>query len=252
MVESGGRGEKMSEALYNELAPYYDLIMDRDTEKEIKFLNKVFSENDVESVLDIACGTGRHACPLKKKDYDVTGIDLSEKMLEQARKKCNARFIQGDITSMSLEENYDTAIFLWSTVNLFSGKEEVKEILGEIKESLSKDGIFILDAKKKHPEEEKHDEKTLESDEVKINVKSTREYKWNSKESTYRYRVLFKEDNKEKEFVDHVQMNLYSLEELEEIIQDVGFQIQKVLGAYDLDKEFKGDEDRMIFILRNS
>jgi SAM-dependent methyltransferase len=40
-------------------------------------------------VLDVACGTGKHAIALAQRGYDVTGVDLSPAMIERAR--ANAR-----------------------------------------------------------------------------------------------------------------------------------------------------------------
>ena len=50
-------------------------------------------------ILDIACGTGFHACLFKKLGVDYTGLDSSEAMLSQARKSCpNQKFQKGDAT----------------------------------------------------------------------------------------------------------------------------------------------------------
>jgi ubiquinone/menaquinone biosynthesis C-methylase UbiE len=54
-------------------------------------------------VLDMAAGTGPHACWFKHLGVDYTGVDISESMLSKARENCpNARFQKGDITQVSL------------------------------------------------------------------------------------------------------------------------------------------------------
>ena len=47
------------------------------------------SEKKVSSILDIGCGTGSHALPFADMGYAVTGVDISEDMLEIARKKAS-------------------------------------------------------------------------------------------------------------------------------------------------------------------
>ena len=66
------------ETLYSkEMAEWYDEMYcdEETTQKQIKFLNKIFKKHNIKSVLDIACGTGRHALELKKLGYDVAGLD---------------------------------------------------------------------------------------------------------------------------------------------------------------------------------
>lgn len=64
-------------------------------------------------VLDVATGTGKQAFAFAKKGYDVIGIDLTEAMLEVARKKNkyqNARFEVADATDLPFEDDtFDVA-----------------------------------------------------------------------------------------------------------------------------------------------
>lgn len=56
-------------------------------------------------VLDAACGTGAVSAQLIARGHEVTGIDLSEGMLDRARAAVpGARFEHGDLTAMPLED----------------------------------------------------------------------------------------------------------------------------------------------------
>ncbi len=60
------------------------------------------------SVLDVACGTGRHTLRLAGEGADVTGIDFSEGMLAKAREKSgahSAKFIHHDVATRWPFEN---------------------------------------------------------------------------------------------------------------------------------------------------
>lgn len=54
---------------------------------ECNFIEKEINHNKSLKIIDIGCGTGRHAIELSKRGYSMTGIDLSESLLEKAREK---------------------------------------------------------------------------------------------------------------------------------------------------------------------
>jgi len=79
-------------------------------ESEIRF-NKQFR------ILDIGCGTGRHSIELTSREYHITGIDLSDSMLERAREKASALkmtidFQKQDARQLPFNHDFDLAIML--------------------------------------------------------------------------------------------------------------------------------------------
>ena len=54
---------------------------------ECDFIEKEINYNKTLKIIDIGCGTGRHSIELTKRGYSMTGIDLSESLLEKARDK---------------------------------------------------------------------------------------------------------------------------------------------------------------------
>src|SRR5215213_4604167 len=62
------------------------------------------------TLLDVACGTGTYLTYLQER-YDVEGVDLSEEMLEIARRKLpDVRFHQGDLVDFDLDRQFDVVI----------------------------------------------------------------------------------------------------------------------------------------------
>jgi len=59
----------------------------RGTAGECDFIEKEIRHDRSVRIIDIGCGTGRHSIELAKRGYNVTGIDLSESLLERAREK---------------------------------------------------------------------------------------------------------------------------------------------------------------------
>ncbi|MFB9326007.1 class I SAM-dependent methyltransferase [Paenibacillus aurantiacus] len=100
-------------------------------------------------VLDIGCGMGRHAQALSDMGYRVSGVDLSEALLAEAKahnKEGRVTFSQGDMRELP----YGDAAFR-ATVNLFTSfgyfEEEADndQVLREIRRVLRPDGQFLID-----------------------------------------------------------------------------------------------------------
>lgn len=97
-------------------------------------------------VLDAGCGNGRLAGVLKDKAVSYTGIDNSEKIIDEARKnQPGQEFIVTDILSLDrrqLRNDYD-AVFLVSVLNHFPRAEQ-DQAIQNIKELLKPGGYLLM------------------------------------------------------------------------------------------------------------
>lgn len=106
----------------------------------------VVSQRDNFSLLDLGCGTGLELMKIFEKypSVSVTGIDLSEKMLEKLKEKYPAKKLNllcGSYFEMPFGSGYDFAL---STYSLHHFKEKEKLFLyRKIYAALNKNGIFI-------------------------------------------------------------------------------------------------------------
>jgi SAM-dependent methyltransferase len=113
MAEKG-----MWEAFFDAHASLYDENdYTKNTVAEVDFLLEELSLKKGASILDVGCGTGRHAIELARRGYVVTGIDVSARMLATAAEKAKAanvkvNLIRGDATQFQLPQKYDGAICL--------------------------------------------------------------------------------------------------------------------------------------------
>lgn len=102
-------------------------------------------------VLDLGCGTGRHLVNLGNTT-DITGIDISPKMIEIAnealkKNKIKAKTIVGDmleIDSLVKNEIFDTVIMMYHTFGSIVPARNRILLLNKIKKLLKKDGLLIL------------------------------------------------------------------------------------------------------------
>lgn len=100
-------------------------------------------------VLDIGCGMGRHALALSSLGYTVTGIDLSDTLLEEARRHDgtgSVEWVQGDMRELPFEAGrFDATVNLFTSFGYFSIEEDNVNVLRNIRKVLRKGGSFLID-----------------------------------------------------------------------------------------------------------
>lgn len=101
-------------------------------------------------ILDLACGHGRHAIPLAKRGYDVTGYDLSGVFLERARadaeaQGANVRWTEGDMRELSFENQFDGVINIFTAFGYFDDPRDDLKTLIRVRDALKPSGRFLLE-----------------------------------------------------------------------------------------------------------
>jgi SAM-dependent methyltransferase len=101
-------------------------------------------------LLDLACGTGRHAMELSSRGYSVIGVDISEDMIGFALRRVAERgtsscsFVAQDIRSLAFDESFDYAYCLFNTLSLFPNNDDFISILKGVRRILCPDGRLII------------------------------------------------------------------------------------------------------------
>ena len=157
------------EVLYENFEDYDQEPYTQNTAQEIAFILDAIAGDDVRQVLDVGCGTGRHALGLAARGYDVVGLDFSEKMLEQGRRKAakegvSVQFVHGDARRLDYKAEFDLAIMLCEGgFSLVETDAMDRQILLGIQEALVPGGKLIFTAPSavsilsNEPEEENFD-----------------------------------------------------------------------------------------------
>jgi len=120
------------------------------TKGECDFIEKEFNYDKSLKIIDIGCGTGRHAIELTIRGYSVTGIDLSESQLKRAREKAEQlnlkiEFLQHDARNLPFENQFDVAIMLCEGgFSLMETDEMNFEILKNVAKTLKSPSKFIF------------------------------------------------------------------------------------------------------------
>ena len=144
-----------SENRYTKLARYYDAIYHNivDYENQTSYLERIFKKfhrGKINTILDIACGTGNFTFLFAQRGYKVTGIDLSKDMIRVARakrrvSKDNPEFFEMDMRHIHLNKKYDAATAPFGGFGYLLSYHDVREFLAGVKRSLNKNGLLIFE-----------------------------------------------------------------------------------------------------------
>ncbi len=127
---------------------YYNLFYeDKDYEQEAKYIHNKLQKYKLNSnsILELGCGTGKHAINLEKYGYKILGIEKSESMLEKTIKTKNIEFQQGDIRKIKLDKKFDSVIALFHVISYQVSNESLLAVFNTAFNNLKNEGIFLFD-----------------------------------------------------------------------------------------------------------
>ena len=128
---------------------YRPQLTEERTQKETEFIAGALDLPHGATVLDLACGLGRHAIGMAKLGYQVTGVDFNPRYLETAaiaaeQAGVKVRWMVGDMRSLHMEEAFDGAYSYFTSFGYFSDRENEK-VIANVVRALRHSGRFLLD-----------------------------------------------------------------------------------------------------------
>lgn len=119
-------------------------------EQTKRLLKLVKSRGRGKKVLDLCCGPGRFSIPLAQCGHQVTGVDLSRYYLNKARArarkaKVRVSFVNQDMRSFVRPHTYHLAINMWSSFGYFEDREDDFKVLQNLHASLKRNGCLVID-----------------------------------------------------------------------------------------------------------
>ena len=131
---------------YSILAKYYDKFSadDCDYGAWAQYLLKIASSCGAAEAADIACGTGKMTRLLVQAGLRMTGIDVSGDMLNVARSKCRAVFVQQDMRKLALTHPTDMAVCVNDGVNYIC-PDELVAFFAKVAANLKGGAPFVFD-----------------------------------------------------------------------------------------------------------
>jgi SAM-dependent methyltransferase len=146
----------MNEVFGSAYADAYDwLYQDKNYGAECDLIHRVFQSKghgSIRSILDLGCGTGNHALPLAQQGYEVVGVDRSEAMLDQARRKAAnlppdspVVLHQGEIRNVDLGRRFDAALMMFTVLGYHLENADALSALRTARRHVNSGGLFIFD-----------------------------------------------------------------------------------------------------------
>lgn len=220
---------------------------------ERDFFKQLFDENDTNSILDCACGTGQHLYMLSELGYHVVGSDYSMSMIKVASENlkklekhiplvhCDFRFLEH-----AYKEKFDAIVCLTTSLPHLHTDEDLLTALISMKNRLKEGGVLVL------TQGTTHYTLTLPSIEVVVNKDDFS-------------RVFVKENDDEFQTIhvldlyhskDRMESNQYDIvykiildEDYKKLLSKAGFKDIKIYGDYDR-SIYNHDSKRLIVVAK--
>lgn len=153
----GSSDTQLERDTFRKYATYYDLLYkNKNYRDEAEFISNLIRHlisappSEI-GILDLACGTGKHAMELARLGYQVEGSDISGEMIAIAKsesKKCDYSipfYNESFQTCANIGKKYHIILAMFSAINYLTTYDDFSLAMRNIASLLHDDGYFIFD-----------------------------------------------------------------------------------------------------------
>lgn len=213
---------------------YYNLLYHKkDYIAEADYITKCIEKYfpGAKSILEFGSGTGRHGMILKKKGYDIYGLERSKKMVDVARSygfPCE----YADITKFHLARKFDTVLSLFHVISYINDNASLVNVFKNAYKSLNPGGLFLFDvwySPAVYYQKPEIRIKRVENDEISLIRVAVPEMHNNENIVDVNYTILVKAkaENNWIEFQEKHPMRHFTIPEIDVISSFLGFELIK-------------------------
>jgi SAM-dependent methyltransferase len=229
--------------------PYYHLLyFERNQQEALDFIEVLMNylkPPPTSTMLDVACGKGRHAFELAKKGFEVTGLDLSHYSIEEARKleHENLHFYRHDMRQPFWINYFDYAFNFFTSFGYFRSRREHDGAIRTITQSLHAKGVLVIDYLNVHYAEDHF----VHSVDKNINGYDFHIKKWMDEDYFYK-KIEVEHDSFTEPHIYTEKVAKFSLGDFTDMLAYQGMQIKDVFGDYQLGSYHVRNKPRMIMV----
>ena len=226
--------------------PYYHILYkNRDNHEArvfIKSLVDLLQLPEASSVLDLACGKGRHSITLNEFGYTVLGVDLSAQSIAHADQFSNSSlsFAVQDMREPIQSKRFDAVFNLFTSFGYFSSKHENEKVCQAMAQMLNSGGKLVIDFM--------NAQKVIQNL-VPSELKKVQDIEFDIKRiysGTHIIKQISFQDKGQKfEFQEQVQA--IDLSMFKELLAPY-FTIDSIFGSFELNEYIASESDRLIII----
>jgi len=226
---------------------YHILYKNRSTIEAESFIKKLIKELKLKknsSLLDLACGKGRHSIYLNKLGFKVTGVDLTSQNIAYAKKFSNKRlsFFKHDMR-LPINQKFDAIFNLFTSFGYFENSDDDYKVINSIKKSLNRYGFGVIDFMNSKKVIKSLVEKSeLNYNGVKFNIERSYDGEFIKK------RILVNDLGKEYEYFEKVRAYVYL--DFKKILNSCNLFLTNCYGDYDMSPFCEETSSRLILIFK--
>ena len=229
---------------------YHQLYFNRDETEAEAFINKLIAHlkpAKESTMLDVACGKGRHSMQLASQGFNATGIDLSEDSITEALQFENdhLHFYQHDMRLPFWINYFDYAFNFFTSFGYFKTQREHDNSIRTIAQALKVNGTFVMDYLNVHYSEDH----TVHQSEKQIDGVNFIITKWYDEHHFYK-KIIIEDEAHAEPFIYTEKVAKFTLGDFTDMFAYQGLQIQEVFGSYNFDKYDVKKSPRLIMIAK--
>jgi ubiquinone/menaquinone biosynthesis C-methylase UbiE len=226
-------------ASFGPIAPFYDELM-RGVPYRMwtAYYLLLLSQQGLKpkTLLDVCCGTGVVAEMLAKEGFDVVGVDISQPMIEEARRKARRKklpieYFCQDAAEMDLGRRFQGAYSFFDSLNYITDPARLAAAIRQVARHLEPEGSFIFDLNTAYAFEAQ----LFDQRQLGLRAKVRYDWKGHWDPSTRLIRVDMKFWKGDEEYDEVHWQRAYSDAEVRAMLADAGFEDVRCYHSYTLD-----------------
>jgi len=229
-------------------SPYYHILYkDRGYDEVQLFMDNLtqyLNLPEQATIMDLACGKGRHSVYLNTLGYNVTGLDLSENSINYAKQFENDS-LKFNVHDMSLPytSQFDAVFNLFTSFGYFEKESDNLETIKAIKSNLNAFGFGVIDfMNTDFIIENLVPEETKIVDDITFHLKRYVEDGYIIKD------INFEDNGQQYKFQERVRA--FTLTDFEQLFEKAGVYLLDIFGDYKLNKFHKSTSKRLVMIFK--